>query len=129
MTDRSATDEFNFTGKIILAVDAFPDGPHADAVKNRSLDVKIEPSLDETSEFLQAAASDSSRFPDQRIASLVLKGLLQNLSEDTFETISYRRGLPLRVAWRLLRKRCLRKSTASLVKGRHLAYARGKPDL
>ena len=89
-TDRSAADEFVFTGKIILAVNAFPEGPHADAVKNRSLDIKIEPSLEETREFLRAAASNSSRFPDQEIASLVLKGLLQNLNEDTFKTISYR---------------------------------------
>ena len=83
-------DEFVFTGKIILTVNQFPRGADADAVKNRSLDIKIEPSLEETREFLKLAAKDASRFPDQEIASLVLQRLLADLNPDTFTSISYR---------------------------------------
>lgn len=89
-TDRAATDEFVFTGKLVIICNSFPRGADAEAVKNRSLDLKIEPTLEETRDFLKSAAGDSIRFPDQKVASLVLQNLLAELTEETLATISYR---------------------------------------
>lgn len=89
-TDRAATEEFLFSGKLILICNFFPKNSDAEAVKNRSLDMKIEPTLNETRDYLKTAASDPNRFPDQKIATLVLRRLLTDLTDETLANISYR---------------------------------------
>jgi hypothetical protein len=89
-TERAVSSEFVFTGKIIFICNSFPKTHDAEAVKNRSLDLLVEPGVDETKELLTLAAADTDRFPNQKIAKLVLKKIIGELSEENVAKISYR---------------------------------------
>ncbi len=89
-TERAETDEFIFSGKLIVICNSFPRTPDAQAVRSRALELEIEPTLIEARELLTKAAADAERFPEQKIAQKILKKLLADLSEETLSRISYR---------------------------------------
>jgi DNA polymerase III delta prime subunit len=89
-TERAVTEEILFSGKLIFICNSFPKTPDAEAVRNRSLDLLIEPNVAETKELLTLAAKDKERFPDQKIAQRVLKKIISDLSEENLSKVSYR---------------------------------------
>lgn len=89
-TERADADDFIFTGKLIVVCNFFPRTSDAEAVRNRSLDLQIEPNVAETKDLLTIAARDRARFPDQKMAARVLKKLLDGLSEANLSKVSYR---------------------------------------
>jgi hypothetical protein len=79
-----------FEGKLLVICNSFPRTLDAEAVKNRSLDMKIEPGVSETRELLTLAAQDVLKFPDQITAKKALRSILSELNEETVSKISYR---------------------------------------
>ena len=89
-TEQAHAIDFVYEGKVILICNLFPNSSDGDAVRNRSLDLNIDPSLEETKELLKEAAKDKLRFPNQGIASQILRTLLENLNQGNLHKVSYR---------------------------------------
>ena len=89
-SEKIENEEFLYTGKIIVIVNGFPKTSDADAVKNRSLEVLIDPYLHDTIALLKEAATDTDQFPDQSLAQVVLRQLVASLTQENFRKVSYR---------------------------------------
>jgi hypothetical protein len=88
--ERGDTVDFEFHGKIILICNLFPDSHDGEAIKSRSLDLTVEPTLEETKQLLKTASEDKKRFSNQVVVKRVLSELLRGLSEANLSGVSYR---------------------------------------
>lgn len=89
-TERADIEEFTFVGKLAVIVNSFPRNFDAEAVRNRSLELEINPGVSETKELLTEAAKDRARFPNRKIVKIVLKKIVDNLTEENLAKVSYR---------------------------------------
>ena len=89
-TERANAIDFVYEGKAIIICNLFPKSADAEAVKNRSLDLNIDPTLGETKALLIEAARDKRRFPNQDTVKHVLGRILNGLTEDNLYRVSYR---------------------------------------
>ncbi len=89
-SSKAATDEFEFTGKLIIICNGFPNSPDAEAVRSRSFPCKVTITISMAKEFLLLAAKDKNWFSNKERASRVAEFLIERLHETTLSQISYR---------------------------------------
>lgn len=87
---RAAVDEFEFTGKLIIVCNSFPNSADGDAVRSRSFPYKIEITAPHARELLINAAQDSKWFSDTEKAQSVAEFLIERLNFKTLSQMSYR---------------------------------------
>lgn len=89
-SSKVATDQFLFSGKLIIICNSFPTTPDAEAIRSRSFPCKIDITPDRAKELLIAAASDKNWYPESKRALSVSKFLHSRLSNGALSQISYR---------------------------------------
>jgi hypothetical protein len=89
-SSRATTDEFEFTGKLIIICNTFPSTADAEAVKSRSYDRRIDINIEDAKGLLKEAAKDSKRFKEAKKINAVCEFLCSRLSDQNLNQISYR---------------------------------------
>lgn len=87
---RANVEEFEFTGKLIIVCNSFPNSADGDAVRSRSFPYKIEITVPHAKELLEKAATDANWFKDIEKAKSVAEFLTARLNYKTLPQLSYR---------------------------------------
>jgi DNA polymerase III delta prime subunit len=89
-SSRAATNEFDFTGKVIMVCNSFPSTPDGEAIKSRSFVRPITVTATEAKKLLREAAVDKGWYKNTKVAVAVSEFLAQRLTEQSVGKISYR---------------------------------------
>ena len=89
-SSRAATNEFDFTGKLIMVCNSFPATPDGEAIKSRSFVRPILISAMEAKKLLREAAADKTWYKNTKVATEVAEFLIGRLNDQMVGKISYR---------------------------------------
>jgi hypothetical protein len=89
-SSRANVEEFEFTGKLIVVCNSFPNSADGDAVRSRSFPYRIEITVPNAKELLEKAAADTKWFKDVEKAKSVAEFLTARLNYKTLPQLSYR---------------------------------------
>ena len=82
--------EFQFTGKLILICNSFPNTPDGDAILSRGYSKQINVSVEQAKKLILSAAQDKKWFHNSEIALPVAQFLINRLTSNTLSQMSFR---------------------------------------
>jgi hypothetical protein len=89
-SSKATAPEFEFTGKLIIVSNSFPESPDGDAIRSRGYERRIEVSLPDAKALLRQAAQDPKWFESTELAQEVAEFLVGHLNETTLPLVSFR---------------------------------------
>jgi hypothetical protein len=82
--------EFDFTGKLIIVCNSFPNTPDAEAIRSRSYARKIDITVEEAKRLLLQVSQDKRWYAEPAIAAEVADFLVERLDDSTLSQVSFR---------------------------------------
>jgi len=89
-TALSATSEFEFTGKLVIVCNSFPNTPDGDAIKSRAFCRRVDIELSQAKKMILNAAQDERWYRNTDVATEVAEFLVKKLNKETLPHVSFR---------------------------------------
>lgn len=87
---KALTNEFLFSGKLVIVCNSFPNTPDAEAVRSRSFPYAIEITPSYAKDLLEKAALDKKWYPNTATAKSIAQFLSARVTTNSVGKISYR---------------------------------------
>ena len=89
-SSKANVSEFDFSGKLIIVCNTYPETSDAQAVSSRAYTRRIDVTLSQAQDLLLRAADDSKWFENNDLAAEVARFLTENLNHHSLPHISFR---------------------------------------